>query len=42
MDSILGEQLLCEHEVGNVVDPWIYKPQVSGVYKSIMDQYTIA
>jgi len=37
MDSILGEQLLCERELDNVVDPDIYKPQVSGAYKSIVD-----
>jgi len=42
MDSVLGEQLLREHELDNVVDPDIYKPQVSVVYKSIVDRYTIA
>jgi len=42
MDSVLSEQLLHECELDNVVDPDIYKPQVSGAYKSIVDQYTIA
>jgi len=42
MDNVLGEQLLREHELDNIMDPDIYKPQVSGAYKSIVDQYTIA
>ena len=42
MDSVLGEQLLCEHELDNVMDPDIYKPQISRAYKSIVDRYTIA
>ena len=42
MDSVLGEQLLRERELDNVVDPDIYKPQVSGAYKSMVDWYTIA
>jgi len=42
MDSILDEQLLRERELDNIVDPDIYKPQVSGAYKSMVDQYTIA
>jgi len=35
MDSVLGKQLLCECELDNVVDPDIYKPQVSGAFRSI-------
>jgi len=37
MDSILGKQLLRERELDNVGDPDIYKPQVSGAYKSMVD-----
>jgi len=37
MDSVLGEQLLRERELDNVVYPDIYKPQVSGAYKSMVD-----
>jgi len=37
MDSVLGEQLLRECELNNVVDPNIYKAQVSGAYKSMVD-----
>jgi len=37
MDSVLGEQLLREHELDNIVDPDIYKPQVFGAYKSMVD-----
>jgi len=42
MDNVLGEQLLRERELDNVVNPDIYKPQVSGAYKSMVDRYTIA
>jgi len=37
MDSVLGEQLLRKRELDNVVDPDIYKPQVCGAYKSMVD-----
>jgi len=38
---VLGEQSLCECELDNIVDLSVdldfYKPQVSGVYKSMVD-----
>jgi len=35
--AVLGEQLLRKRELDNVVDPDFYKPQVSGIYKSMVD-----
>jgi len=39
--AVLDEQLLHERELENIVGPDFYIPQVYGVYKSMVDQYTI-
>jgi len=35
--AVLGEQLLHECELNNIADPDFHKPQVSGVYESMVD-----